>query len=141
MELTVFDIFNDIKKEFFPRKTQTIVVAKPMCIPARTEVTKIFDQYGVKILNMKQSIQMVDFEDKKIPGLWLAKVTVSAKQAEWAEYLLLRSHKFMLWSKPLNAKNLEWADRHNVMPQSWNGKPLIEKNCKEGLQALKRKKK
>lgn len=134
----MFGLFDDLIQEFRSTcKTETILVAKPYCTPARETITGIFNQYGVKLLGLKEKLTYIE----DIPGLIEATVTVSSKQAVWAEYLLLRSHKFMLMSKPKNARNLEWASKHNVMPESWNGKPLIEKNCKEGLQALKRKKK
>lgn len=134
----MFGLFDDLINEFRPtRKTETIVVAKPYCTPARQTITGIFNQYGVKLLGLKEKLTYVD----NIPALIEATVTVSSKQAVWAEYLLLRSHKFMLMSQPKNKRNFEWASKHNVMPQSWNGKPLIEKNCKEGLKALKGAKK
>lgn len=139
MELIVFDFLKDLL-DLPESVTKTIVVAKPICTPARDEIIQIFKHYGVKVHDLKQIIEMIEFEGKTIPGLYKASVTVTSKQAEWAEYLLLRSHKFMLWSKPLNKRNLEWASRHKLMPPSWNGKPLIERNCKEGLEALKKSK-
>lgn len=113
--------------------TETIIVAKPVCTPARGIIESIFEKYGVKLHGYKEKIEYIN----GIPGLIEATIRVSSKQAVWAEYLLLRSQKFMLWSKPLHPKNLEWATKHKVMPESWNGKPLIEVGCKEGLNALK----
>lgn len=134
----MFGLFKDVIEEFRPKsKTETIIVAKPYCTPARETITGIFNQYGVKLLGLKEKLTYID----NIPGLIEANVTVSSKQATWAEYLLLRSHKFMLMSQPKNKRNLEWASKHKVMPESWNGKPLIEKNCKEGLKTLKGAKK
>ena len=131
-------LFEDLFDGFRPKpKTETILVAKPYCTPARQTITGIFNHYGVKLLGLKEKLTY----ENDIPALIEATVTVSSKQAVWAEYLLLRSQKFMLMSKPKNKRNLEWASKYNVMPESWNGKPLIEKGCKEGLQALKRKKK
>ena len=134
----MFGLFDGLFDDFRPKpNTETIVVAKPYCTCARQTITGIFNQYGVKLLGLKEKLTYVD----NIPALIEATVTVSSKQAVWAEYLLLRSHKFMLMSKPKNARNLEWATKHNVMPESWNGKPLIEVGCKEGLKALKGAKK
>ncbi len=134
----MFGLFDDLIKEFRPKpKTETIVVAKPVCTPARQDIEQIFSQYGVKLLSYKETTKLVEFNYKMVPGLYIATVEVSAKQAVWAEYLLLRSQKFMLWSKPKNERNLEWATKHKQMPPSWNGKPLIEVGCKEGMQILK----
>jgi hypothetical protein len=105
---------------------ESITVAKPYCIPARQQITGIFKEYGVKSYGIKEHIEYKN----KIPALHVATVKVSSKQAVWAEYLLLRSKKFLLWSTPKNRKNLEWARKHKAMPQSWNGKPLREKGCK-----------
>ena len=114
--------------------TETIIVAKPYCQPARGIIESIFEKYGVKLHGYKERLEYID----GIPGLVTATVKVSSKQAVWAEYLLLRSHHFMLRSQPKNKRNLEWASKHNVMPESWNGKPLIEVGCKEGLKRLKK---
>lgn len=113
--------------------TETIVVAKPYCQPARGIIESIFEKYGVKLHGYKEKLEYIN----DIPGLIEATVKVSGKQAVWAEYLLLRSHHFMLMSKPKNKRNLEWATKHNVMPESWNGKPLIEIGCKGCLKGLK----
>lgn len=134
----MFGLFKDVLEEFRPKpKKETIVVAKPVCTPARQDIEQIFSQYGVKLLSYKETTKNVEFNYKMVPGLYIATVEVSAKQAVWAEYLLLRSQKFMLWSKPKNERNLEWATKHKQMPPSWNGKPLIEVGCKEGMQILK----
>lgn len=116
------------------QESKTIVLAKPYCIPARGIVKSICQQYGVKILGFTEQLHYFD----DIPGLYISRLKVKATQAEWTEYLLLRSQKFMLFSKPLNKRNLEWASRHKLMPLSWNGKPLIEVGCKE-LDRYKRK--
>lgn len=131
MVLTMFDIFKDIKQELFGKpSTETIVVAKPLCQPSRPLIQDIFKTYGVKLIDYHEKFEQVKHDGELINALILSYCKVSSKQAVWAEYLLLRSHKFMLWSKPKNEKNLEWANRHNVMPSAWNGKPLIEKGCK-----------
>lgn len=138
----MFGLFKDVLEEFRPKpKKETIVVAKPVCTPARQDIEQIFSQYGVKLLAYKETTKNVEFNYQIVPGLYVVTLKVSAKQAVWAEYLLLRSQKFMLMSKPKNARNLEWATKHKAMPTSWNGKPLIEVGCKEGLKALKGAKK
>lgn len=121
----------------FSSSTETIVVAKPYCTPARGIIEGIFAKYGVKMHGYKEKLEYIN----DIPGLIEATVKVSSKQAVWAEYLLLRSQQFMLMSKPKHARNAEWATKHKQMPVSWNGKPLIEVGCKEGLKALKGAKK
>lgn len=112
-------------------KIEKIVVAKPCCSPARNTITRIFKEYGVKIYGLTETEKLVTIDGKKVPALFIATVKVSSKQVVWAEYLLLRSHQFMLWGKAKHPRNEEWALKHNVMPESWNGKPLIEKGCSE----------
>lgn len=146
------NMFNSFLSDLFGSKASTksskptkpnvtIEVAKPYCMPARNHITGLFKQYGIKLHGYKEAIEYVEYRDRKVPGYRLIKVTVSAKQAIWAEYLLLRSKKYMLWSTPLHPRNLEWATKHKSMPPSWNGKPMIEKSCEEGIKALKEKKK
>lgn len=133
----MFDFLTDLFSDSDKPKKETIVIAKPYCTPARDVVTKIFDQYGVRLLGFSEKVNCID----GFPYFTQAKVTVSSKQAIWAEYLLLRSQKFMLMSKPKNKRNFEWATKHKQMPDSWNGKPLIEVGCKEGSVAIKKAKK
>lgn len=129
----MFKFLTEIFEDNLPKATtETIVVAKPYCQPARGLIENIFSKYGVKLHGYKEKIEYVN----DLPGLIEATVKVSSKQAVWAEYLLLRSHQFMLMNKPKNQRNLEWASKHNVMPESWNGKPLIEKGC--NLKGLKK---
>lgn len=119
---------------------KTIVVAKAVCLPARHPITEICKQYGIKILGYSEKNETIKLAGYgEVPHLQLSKITVSAKQAVWCEYLLLRSKKFFLYSQPLNARNKEWAEKHSAMPESWNGKPLIEKTC-DSAKLLKRKK-
>lgn len=131
----LFAVFDDLLQDIRVKKQiETIIVAKPYCSPARPIVEEIFKTYGVKLLGYRDRLEYIG----SIPSIHKARITVSSKQAVWAEYLLLRSNKFMLMSKPKNKRNLEWAKKHSAMPESWNGKPLIERNCKEGLEALKK---
>lgn len=124
------DVWHDITADL--KYTETIVVAKPVCSPARHIITKMFQQYGVKIIRYREHKESATLNSgEKVPALFVAKVTVSSKQAVWAEYLLLRSKQFFLRSQPLNKRNREWAEKHDAMPESWNGKPLIEKSCKD----------
>ena len=108
------------------RGIESITVAKAYCVPGRLIISGIFQKYGVKIHSIDERLYKV----KGIPALHVATVRVGKKQAVWAEYLLLCSNKFMLWSKPKNKRNEEWASKHKLMPKCWNGKPMIEKNCK-----------
>ena len=133
----MFDLIAELFSDSDKPRNETIIVAKPYCIPARDVVTKIFDHYGVKLLGFSEKVNYID----GLPYFTQAKITISSKQAIWAEYLLLRSQKFMLMSEPKNKRNFEWATKHKQMPDSWNGKPLIEVGCKEGLAAIKKAKK
>jgi len=117
-------------------KTVTIVVAKAYCTPARHPITAICNAYGVKLLRFKEHVEMLDYLGINLPHRTIAEVTVSAKQGVWMEYLLLRSKKFFLVSHPLNERNREWASKHHVMPEAWNGKPLIESGCDAGEKAF-----
>jgi hypothetical protein len=134
----MFEFLSELFNDYRPKPTkETIVVAKPYCTPARDIVTAICDQYGVKLLGFSEKVNYLDW----ITVLHSTNITVSSKQAEWAEYLLLRSKRFMLMSKPKNKRNFEWATKHKQMPDSWNGKPLIEVGCKEGFSSNKESKK
>jgi hypothetical protein len=128
-------IFDEIRKEYTGK--DKLVVAKPYCSPARNTITGIFNQYGVKLLGFREYPYYITCGKESLPALQIAECIVSSKQVVWAEYLLLRSKRFILWGKAKDSRNLEWARKHNAMPESWNGKPLIEQGCKEGLEVLK----
>lgn len=128
MELTL-GIFKELNLNIFDSKYETLVIAKPLCGPSRPHIQEIFNAYGVKLYGYKEWCHIVDWKGEKVEACYLAKMKLSKKQIVWAEYLLLRSHKFFLWDKPKHPKNEAWATKHNVMPQSWNGKPLKEVGC------------
>jgi len=134
--------------------TRTLTVAKPYCTPARHIVTSALQPYGVKILDYKETIktagvrgmikQMGLSEDSfdgntkvALPMAQVAKVTVSARAAAWAEYLLLRTGKLHVVGSYQNPRNEAWARKHGgTMPTAWNeGKPMIETGCTKGMAA------
>ncbi len=100
--------------------TKTISVAKGLCSPARGAITGTLKPYGVKVLRISE------YKDPTLDGyMHCADVTVNDKAAAWAEYLLLRSGRFQLLSKPINPDNEKWALKWNKkMPRPW-----IEKGC------------
>lgn len=93
-----------------------IVVAKGFCTPARDAITATLAPYGVR-----HTVQ--PYPD---PLQNVATVIVSDRAAAWAEYLLLRSGRFVLRSKPIDRRNLKWAIKwQGAMPQPW-----VEPGCK-----------
>ena len=153
------EIFGDLSgmfADFKPGpKTRTITVAKPACAPARSIITGAFDKYGVKLYGYRERIivtsprawlrqQRVVADlptdmaiEKPLPLATVAEVTVSEKQAAWAEYLLLRTGKLYVPGKYVNERNADWAAKHGgQMPPAWkDGKPWIEQSCSEGKAA------
>lgn len=140
---------------------RTITVAKPFCSPARDIITGALTPYGVKIHEIQEEhmkISLLDFARKIkveartlenlkyapaavlfLPLAVYAHVTVNAKAAGWAEYLLLRTGKLYVPGKYVNQRNQEWAERHGgQMPQAWHEKrPWIERTCGEGRAAMR----
>lgn len=137
-------------------KHRTLTIAKPYCTPARDLITATFQKYGVKmysydeqvrmlgpmqaIKNFKVSASVVENIGRIIdplPTAQVAKVTVSEKQAAWAEYLLLRTGKLYCPNGYVNKRNATWAAQHGgQMPPAWvDNKPWIEKSCSEGMKA------
>lgn len=157
-------MFSDLRKELADifgsmrhgEPLRTLTIAKPYCTPARDLITATFQQYGVKmfaydeqvrtlgprqaIKNFKVSATAVEnitrFLDP-LPTAQVATVTVSEKQAAWAEYLLLRTGKLYCPNGYVNKRNEQWAARHSgQMPPAWaDNKPWIEKSCSEGKAA------
>ncbi len=124
----------NLLKELFGEPGKKIVVTKGLCAPSRNTVTGMFKQYGIKILDYEEHIEQILHNGKYIPVYYQATIKVRPQQAVWAEYVLLRSKKFLLKSKPLDKRNFAWANKYNgVMPPSWN-KPIIDKGCKEAKQ-------
>lgn len=134
--------------------TRTITVSKPYCSPARNIITSTFDRYGVKIFDLKEKVEGVGLHQiiqqrnldpstfdndmpKVLPVAQVARVTVSEKQAVWAEYLLLRTGKLSIVGQYQNRRNEQWAKQHRGrMPPAWqDGQPWIERSCSDGMAA------
>ena len=116
---------------FGQSELDTIVVAKGVCEPSRRPITALFKQYGVKLYGINESVEYAQLNGKDVPALFVAVVKVSKKQVVWAEYLLLRSKRFILMSEPKHPKNRVWAEKHRALPPSWNGRPVRELSCSD----------
>ena len=123
--------------------TTTIQVSRGLCAPMRDDVLTALKPFGVKIrafdcwgeghyhLPVPPSMRMPD-SDKWV-RYHRARVTVSDKQAAWAERLLWQSGKVWLDSPPIN-KGLRWeappactAGEHGTlgrgrMPTPWSAR-------------------
>ncbi len=146
------DVFNGL---WHGQNVRTLTIAKPYCTPARNLITATFQQYGVRIfdydeqtkkMNPLQAVKNLKVKANGIenitrlspfPLAQIAKITVSEKQAAWAEYLLLRTGKLYCPNGYVNKRNAAWAAQHGgQMPPAWaNNKPWIEKSCSEGKAA------
>lgn len=129
-----------------PVQTRTITVAKPFCAPARPTVVTTFEKYGVKLYGYSERVRLmnplakvttVGEEPQHLPLAQVAKVTVSAAAAGWAEYLLLRTGDLHVLGNYVNRRNETWAAKHGgVMPTAWmdkqNPAPWLEPDCKAG---------
>ena len=99
---------------------KTITVAKGLCSPARSAIMKTLTPYGIKI----HGISEYDGGELK-QYMQCADVTVNDRAAAWVEYLLMRSGRFQLLSKPIDARNEQWALKWDKrMPQPW-----VEAGC------------
>lgn len=160
------DLFREISDEMAgaiddlrPKsRTRQLTVAKPYCFPARNIITKALEPYGVKIYAYHEEVQKLELQGflrrmgveirkwenlKYGPGalMWLpqalvATVTVSEKQAAWAEYLMLRTGRLYVPGRYVNKQNADWAARHGgQMPPAWKDKkPWLEATCKDGVE-------
>ena len=135
-----------LRERVFGPATKTIRVVKPICAPMRAEpLTATLHRYGVVVHDVKigpgmhpSSIIMGDIQTH-----WYADVKVSAKAAEWAEYILLRfcaatkrdklQETHAVAGRLLNAKNRGWANQHGgTMPRSWDAsQKIVAPGCKE----------
>lgn len=97
-----------------------IVVAQGACAPIRNTITGTLRPYGVQH-------RVIAWQDHEaLAWAQVASVHVSDRAAKWAEYLLLRSGRYRLVSKPLDPRNERWAVQWNGrMPQPW-----VEAGCK-----------
>jgi len=135
---------------------RTLTIAKPYCTPARDLITATFQQYGVKLYDYKEQVktmgprharklfrmgkkdaELIERRREPLPLAQVATVTVTEKQAAWAEYLLLRTGKLYCPNGYVNKRNADWAAKHGgAMPPAWkDGKPWIERGCSAGMDA------
>ena len=105
-----------------------IIVAQGMCAPIRPQVLTALQLYGFKGLHVESYAQAEDGRRAKDGALVIgndrpqcnvAEITVSDAAARWCEYVLLRSHKFQLMSKPLDPRNELWAAKWATLPRAW----------------------
>lgn len=106
-------------------KIESIVVAKGYCLPSRSALTGILSPYGVWFdAPLADTLGPKD-PDLKIPQYQTAVIFVKAKQAKWAEYLILSAKtpngagKFQVLSKPKDRRNAAWAARRSGLPMPW----------------------
>lgn len=119
--------------------TVKIVVAAALCTPTRTHIRAALDDYGVRYKIGAE--YWGDLVGQPLRGasemyLQVAEVLVSEAAAKWTEYLLLRTNKLRLISKPLDKRNLQWALK-------WGGampKPWVEPGCNPGAHRPARRK-
>lgn len=108
--------------------TTKIIVAAPICTPARTHIKTALQPYGVRFRVVDQYLSDHSGNWTTDPCgayLLIAHVVVPDAAAKWAEYLMLRSGKLQLISQPLDKRNLKWALKwHGRMPRPW-----IERGC------------
>lgn len=106
----------------------TILVATPMCTPIRGMVLTALEPYGLACLHVKAYAESEAGTGRDGAGVVkgkpvlrnVAEVTVKEGAAKWAEYLLLRTGKFALVSKPLDPRNERWAAKWGgKMPVPW----------------------
>lgn len=88
--------------------SKTINVAWGLCAPMRPQhVLPLLEPYHVRIERLEM------YRESTHTG---ALVTVSDAAAKWTEYLLCRSGKFSLLSKPLEPRNIQWAEKWQTIP-------------------------
>ena len=113
----------------YPGSTE-IKLTKGYCTPARDHILTALQPYGVRVLGISESIVYSGLQPQAIN----ASVWIGRSQAQWAEYLLLRTQTFKLRGRLINRRNQEWAHRHDRrMPTPWSSKPAkpwIEQGCK-----------
>lgn len=147
-------LFGDDDHERPPRRTRRngrgkkpsqagqhqFTVEKPYCSPARP-IVMLLEKYGIPIINYKETIKTVPAGDyakqmginpqgitRNLPLAQRATFRVPNAQANFAEYLLLRTGKLVIAGGAIDKRNETWAARHDgKMPQPW-----IEKGCSEG---------
>ena len=112
--------------------TETIKVAVGYCTPARVKITGVLKPYHIKVHCIDQKLH---HDADGFATHYTATIRVNSKAAAWAEYVLLRSGKFELLSRPKNRKNAEWAAQYGGrMPTPWDvlsgrAKPWLDPEC------------
>lgn len=107
-----------------------IVLAAPYCTPQRNTITKLMAQYGVTSARITDAYTLAadgrsggenaHSINGEMPVRQVFHVRVVPEAAEWAEYIVLRTGKYELLSKPLEARNERWAAKWGgAMPQPW----------------------
>ena len=100
-----------------------ITVAVGYCTPIRHQVLTAMKPYGVVVHDLKawgeHSERGKVSDDDLLAETHIAKITVNTQAAEWVEYLLLRTKRYALVSKPINPQNAVWAAKWQTMPRGW----------------------
>lgn len=124
-------LINDIMKP----DTASIQISCGWCTPIREKIGTVLKPYGVQYTVEGSMLHRNGIGPYGEPTHFTATVRTSRKSVEWTEYLLLRSNKFELVSRPHNAKNRAWAVKHQgQMPTPWaqmngTGKPWRDADC------------
>lgn len=116
--------FARITKELNGDRTTTIKVAKAYCVPSRYYLTGILNPYHVWFDAPAQDNWAPLDPTTGMPKYQTATIVVKAKQAAWAEYLILSAKPngapiFQVLGKMHNPKNAAWAERRQGLPTPW----------------------
>ena len=109
-----------------------IIIAGPYCTPLRNQILTGLRTFGVTSARITDAYVLFP-DGTPAPegstgtgknGDWPTRqiyhIRVRAKAAAWAEYLLLRTGKYELLSRPLESRNERWAAKWGgAMPQPW----------------------
>lgn len=105
----------------------TVTVAAPLCAPNRFLVEmRVRDQLKQYHFASPNVHAREEKGDSGNPNHWRIDVGFSSAAAKWGEYVLLR-YGYELLSKPLDPRNIDWANRHlgSSCPHGW-----YEPDCK-----------
>ena len=113
-----------LAKEFSGDRTTTIKVAKAYCVPSRYYLTGILNPYHVWFDAPAQDKWAPLDPATGMPQYQTATIVVKAKQAAWAEYLILSAKPhgtpiFQVLGRLHNPKNAQWAARRQGLPTPW----------------------
>lgn len=120
-------------------------IQKPYCSPARGYLLTAFEPYNIPMLDYHEEVKkanllaiprlmMMPTEEHESYGAMIERMafpkaqeatfTVPAQAAEWAEYLIERTQRFVIIRGVVNAKNQEYGRRHGgLMPRAWGEQP------------------